>query len=102
MASVYDLQVKCEQCGDVSTPSPPKHRIKWIVGMAILFGGIGLAIGSVFGIATAGFGTVATVVTVPAGLYIGYKVGQIGAELMAGPTCPSCGSSYDAGGMLPF
>jgi hypothetical protein len=102
MASIYSLRVACDNCDAVETPDPPNNRLLWILGMAILFGGIGLAIGSVFGIATAGFGFVATVVTVPAGLYVGYKVGQIGAELMDGPTCPECGTTHDTGGLLPF
>lgn len=102
MASVYDLQVKCNQCGDVSTPSPPKHKWKWVLGMMIVFGGIGLAIGTVVGVATAGLGFVGYTFTIPIGLAIGYKVGQIGAELMDGPTCPSCGSAHGAGGLLPF
>ena len=102
MVSVYDLQVKCNECGEVSSPEPPNNRLLWIIGMAIIFAGIGFAIGSVVGIATAGFGFVAWIFTVPLGIYAGYKIGSIGAELMDGPTCPGCGATYDAGGLLPF
>lgn len=102
MASVYDLQVKCDGCGEVAQPDPPKNRLKWILGMAIIFGGIGFFIGSVVGVATAGFGFVAYIFTVPIGLYIGYKIGKIGAELMDGPSCPKCNHNHDVGGVLPF
>lgn len=102
MASVYSLQVKCEGCGEVATPNPPKNRLKWILGMAVLFAGIGFAIGSVVGVATAGVGFVAWIFTVPIGLYIGYKIGAVGAELMDGPSCPGCNANHDTGGLLPF
>lgn len=101
MASVYNLNVECENCGEVAQPNPPKNRLKWVLGMAIIFAGLGFMIGSVFGIATAGFGFVATVVTVPAGIYIGYKIGMVGSELLDGPSCPTCGSAHDSG-LLPF
>lgn len=102
MVSIYGFEVKCDSCNDVAEPNPPKNRLKWIGGMAILFAGIGFGIGSLFGIASAGFGFVAWVVTVPVGLYMGYKIGSIGAEMMDGPSCPSCDATHDAGGLLPF
>jgi len=70
--------------------------------MAIIFEGIGFALGSVVGVATAGFGFVAWIFTVPIGLYMGYKIGAIGAEMMDGPSCPKCNSNHDTGGLLPF
>lgn len=102
MASVYDLQVQCESCGEVNTPEPPKNRLKWILGMIIIFAGIGFAIGSVVGVATAGVGFVAWIFTLPIGIYIGYKIGSIGAEMLDGPSCPSCNAIHDTGGLLPF
>lgn len=101
MASVYSLQVRCENCGETAEPNPPKHRLKWILGMALVFAGIGFLIGSVAGVATAGVGFVAWVFTVPIGLYIGYKVGSIGAEMMDGPSCPECDAKHGASGLLP-
>lgn len=100
MTSVYNLEVRCEECGEVAEPDPPENKLKWIIGMALLFGGIGLAIGSVVGIATAGFGFVASIVTVPLGLYMGYKIGGFGAEMLDGPSCPACDAAHDAGGLL--
>lgn len=76
--------------------------MKWILGAAIFFAGIGFMIGSVVGVATAGFGVVAWFFTVPIGLYAGYKIGSFGAEMMDGPSCPDCGSVHDAGGLIPF
>ena len=70
--------------------------------MAIIFGGIGFFLGAAVGVATAGVGFVGWVFTIPIGLYVGYKIGSVGAELMDGPTCPSCGTAHDAGGLLPF
>lgn len=70
--------------------------------MIIIFAGIGFAIGSVVGVATAGVGFVAWFFTLPIGVYIGYKLGSIGAEMMDGPSCPSCGATHEAGGLLPF
>lgn len=102
MASVYDLNVECESCGEVAEPEPPQNRLKWILGMGLLFSGIGFAIGSVVGVATAGVGFVAWIFTLPIGIYIGYKVGSIGAEMMDGPSCPKCGTEHDTGGYLPI
>jgi len=102
IASVYNYNVQCAECGEIDTPSRPNHWLKWIAGMALVFGGIGFIIGCVAGVATAGIGFVASVFTVPIGLYIGYKVGSIGAELLDGPSCPQCGSTHDTGGLLPF
>jgi len=102
MASVYGFDVRCNDCGEVAQPDPPKNRLKWILGMAIIFGGVGFAIGSIVGVATAGVGFVAWIFTVPIGLYIGYKLGGIGAEMMDGPSCPKCTSNHDVGGLLPF
>ena len=102
MVSVYDVNVECESCGAVAQPGPPKNRLKWILGMALIFGGIGFAIGSVAGVATAGVGFVAWIFTLPVGLYIGYKIGVMGAEMMDGPSCPACNSMHDGGGLLPF
>lgn len=102
MASVYDFEVRCNNCDKVGKPEPPENRLKWILGMAIIFGGIGFAIGSVAGVATAGVGFVAWVFTVPIGLYIGYKAGEVGAEMMDGPSCPECSSQHSTSGLLPF
>lgn len=101
MASVYGLEVKCSDCEAVAEPEPPAHKYKWILGMAILLGGIGFAIGSVVGVATAGVGFVAWIFTVPLGLYFGYRIGAVGAELMDGPSCPQCGSEHGTS-VLPF
>ncbi|GAB3421841.1 hypothetical protein GCM10027435_26020 [Haloparvum alkalitolerans] len=100
MVSVYDLQVQCEECGTVATPDPPNRKLLWIAGMAIIFAGIGFAIGSVVGVATAGVGFVAWIFTVPIGLYAGYRIGSFGAELMDGASCPECGREHSAGGLL--
>ncbi|SIS05655.1 hypothetical protein [Natronorubrum daqingense] len=102
MVSVYSLQVKCNECGEVTEPDPPKNRLKWILGMAIIFAGIGFMIGSVAGVATAGVGFVAWVFTMPIGLYVGYKIGSIGAELADGPSCPECDAKHRTTGLLPF
>jgi|AntDeeMinimDraft_5_1070356.scaffolds.fasta_scaffold02526_3 hypothetical protein len=102
MASVYGLNVECEDCGEVANPDPPNNRLKWIVGMAIVFAGIGFFIGSVAGVATAGVGFVAWIFTLPIGLYVGYKIGAFGAEFMDGPSCPACNSTHDTGSLLPF
>jgi len=101
MASVYDLQVKCDNCGEVTQPDPPQNRLKWILGMVIIFAGLGGAIGLVTGVATAGAGFAAWIFTVPLGLFIGYRVGVTGSELLDGPSCPSCGNSHESG-FLPF
>ena len=69
--------------------------------MAVLFAIPGYLIGAVFGIASAGVGFVAWIVTVPAALYIGYKIGSIVSELVDGPSCPSCGNTHGVG-LLPF
>lgn len=82
-------------------PERPRNWLKWIAGMALVFAGIGFFIGSVIGIATAGVGIVAWVVTLPMGLYIGYKIGDFGAEFRDGPTCPACGAEHSTG-WLPF
>lgn len=102
MASVYDLQVRCEDCGEVAQPEQPNNYLKWILGMAFLFGGIGFMIGSVVGVATAGVGFVAWIFTVPIGLYIGYKLGSIGAEMIDGPSCPACNATHNTRTILPF
>lgn len=102
MVSLYDLKVECEECGAVAQPDGPENRLKWIVGMALVFGGLGFAIGTAVGIATAGVGFAAYVITLPIGLYIGYKVGEYGAELMDGPSCPECDANHSGSGMLPF
>ena len=97
MASVYKYSVQCSECGHAAQPSKPNHRLKWILGMALVFGGIGFAIGSVVGVATAGVGFVAWIFTVPIGLYIGYKIGSVGSELMDKPSCPECGATHETG-----
>jgi hypothetical protein len=102
MVSVYGFQVQCEECSKIAQPDRPKNRLKWILGMAVVFAGIGFAIGSVAGVASAGVGFVAWVFTVPIGIYMGYKIGSFGAELMDGPSCPACNASHDSGGLLPF
>lgn len=102
MPSVYKLNVECENCGEVAKPDPPENRLKWILGMALIFAGIGFILGSAAGVATAGVGFVAWVFTIPIGIYVGYKIGSIGAEMMDGPSCPECNSTHDAGGLLPI
>lgn len=102
MPSVYNFKVQCENCEEVATPDGPKNWVKWVVGMTIVFAGIGAAIGTVTGVATAGVGFVAWIFTIPIGIYAGYKIGAFGAEFMDGPSCPGCGESYDTGGLLPF
>lgn len=102
MGSLYDLQVKCNECGEVSQPEPPENRLKWILGMVIIFGGLGLAVGLVTGVATAGAGFAAWGFTIPLGIYAGYKIGSYGAELLDGPSCPSCNHAYGTGSLLPF
>ncbi len=102
MASVYNFQVECSECDAVDTPDRPNHWFKWIAGMALLFGGVGFMMGSVVGVATAGVGFVAWIFTMPIGLYVGYKIGSKGAELVDGPSCPACGATHDTGGLLPF
>lgn len=88
MASLYDLKVECEECGTVDHPDPPENRLKWIIGMVIIFASIGGFIGLVVGVATAGVGFAAWIFTLPLGLYFGYRTGKFGAEYRDGPSCP--------------
>jgi hypothetical protein len=53
-SKIYDVQVKCDDCGEIADPEPPENRRYYTGGMALVLGFIGFLIGSVFGIATAG------------------------------------------------
>ncbi len=89
-----NVSVQCENCEEIVQPEGPEGARKWkLVGAAIL-GFFGFAIGSVVGIATAGFGFVASFVTVPLGLYFGWKMGAKFAEMRSGITCPNCGNDF--------
>lgn len=96
MVQPNHLDVRCESCETTVQPETPAYRRLFILAGMMILGGIGLLIGLVTGVATAGTGFVAWIFTVPIGLYAGYKTGDILAEVMDGYSCPECGHEFSA------
>lgn len=94
MVSVYQLDVLCDSCGSTVSLKKPENRSLMILLGVLIIGGISLAAGLVTGIATAGLGAPLAVVSVPAGIYAGYKTGGWAALKTEGLNCPECGHDH--------
>jgi len=95
MTSIYDVQVKCLDCDEVTGPDRPprKQRAKYIGLWVVAFAFIGLAIGFPVGVASAGVGFVAYFFTIPLGIIFGVLTGRWWVERKIGAACGVCGSS---------
>jgi len=101
MRTIYQVDIQCGGCGDIVEAEPPEHRWKFAGAGALVVGLVGLFLGLVTGIATAGVGFVAAFVTVPLGVYSGFKIGRWGAVKRDPPSCPKCRNEFGSS-RLPF
>lgn len=101
MRTIYQVDIQCGNCGKIVQADPPDRRWMFAGIGALLLGLFGLLIGLSVGVATAGFGAVAAIFTVPLGLYGGYKTGRWSAVKRDPPGCPKCGNEFGES-RLPF
>lgn len=101
MRTIYQVDIQCGECDSTVQAEPPERRWLFSGIGAVLLGLFGLFVGLSVGVATAGFGVVAAIFTVPMGLYAGYKTGRWSAVKRDPPSCPRCSNQFGSS-RLPF
>jgi len=99
MPSITNYDVRCTDCESIVSPNGPEYDQHLKIAGALALGLVGVLIGSVIGIATAGFGIAATLPLGGLGLFFGYFAGAWAARVHDGINCPECGSKF--GGLIP-
>lgn len=94
MVDITTLDVQCTSCDSIVSPNGPKYDTHLKVAGSLLLGLVGVLIGSVIGIATAGLGIAATLPLGGLGLFFGYFFGAVVARFHDGYDCPDCGSGF--------
>lgn len=84
-------KVECPHCeSKVHAYRDKKGRVIVTTTGGLIAAGIGGGIGSVVGLATGGWGTVATIPFGAAGAIIGLGLGYIAGDQIDNPKCPDC------------